>query len=197
MAMLTLLPSGKKIKLTSHQTIAAALRGAGFKFGEDCAHDAHCLACWIDIIDGQDQIDYGEFQSELAPLLAQEHKVLACLATIKGNVILEADLALQPRKTAVVRRSVTHDVAEQGLPNMEMADAASAPSGPRWYRFWEKESSGRRTRGGGRRARFFTFDPSAEGPKTSSKFKKGPSKNIAAPQRRIFKDKGRQNFPQA
>jgi ferredoxin len=104
MALITLLPAGKKIKIAPHQTIAAALRQAGYDFGSTCTHDAHCTSCRIALIDGQAQIDYGEFQQELQPLLQEENLVVACLATVKGNIILEAPLLLRPTKTAVRKR---------------------------------------------------------------------------------------------
>ena len=187
MALITLLPAGKKIKIAPHQTIAAALRQAGYDFGSTCTHDAHCTSCRIALIDGQAQIDYGEFQQELQPLLQVENLVVACLATVKGNIILEAPLLLRPTKTAVRKRVRTaeepsanprsnpcsiidasvssnlNDAAASSFPASSSFPSPPSPSSqPAWYRFWGKDAGIRRTRGGGRRARFFQYTPAPE-----------------------------------
>jgi ferredoxin len=159
MAILTLLPAGKKIVLPRQMTLAAALRRAGFSIGQHCSHDAHCTACRCLVIDGQANVDYGEFTGELQDLLATENVVLACLARARGDVIIEADLKPLPRPLQVIKRAATAPGP------MEVSPPATATA-PQWYRFWEKDSSTlapRQVRGGGRRARFFKYSPTSEG----------------------------------
>ena len=115
---LTIEPLGEEIEVADGQTILDACLRAGIYLPHACGHGL-CGTCKTQVLDGE--IDHGEASPfALMDFERDDGFVLACTATLKGDVAIEADVEEDPdaRKIpvrdfvgeVVVLDDLTHDV---------------------------------------------------------------------------------------
>ncbi|MCL2717011.1 MAG: 2Fe-2S iron-sulfur cluster binding domain-containing protein [Alphaproteobacteria bacterium] len=115
---LTIEPIGEEIEVAEGQTILDAALRAGIYLPHACGHGL-CGTCKTKVLDGE--IDHGAASSfALMDFERDEGFVLACTATLKGDVTIEADIEedVDARKIAVRNfvgevtglEDLTHDV---------------------------------------------------------------------------------------
>lgn len=91
---LTINPLGQTIQVEEDQTILDAALRAGIWLPHACCHGL-CATCKIQITDGE--VDHGESTSfALMDFERDEGKALACCATLQTDLVIEADIDLDP-----------------------------------------------------------------------------------------------------
>ncbi|WP_298423026.1 2Fe-2S iron-sulfur cluster binding domain-containing protein [Rhodoblastus sp.] len=111
---LTIEPLGEEIEVAEGQTILDACLRAGVYLPHACGHGL-CGTCKTQVLDGE--IDHGEASSfALMDFERDEGFVLACTATIKSDVTIEADVEEDPDARKIsVRDFVGEVVALENL----------------------------------------------------------------------------------
>ncbi|MFG1394267.1 NADH:ubiquinone reductase (Na(+)-transporting) subunit F [Xanthobacter agilis] len=115
---LTIEPSDDAIEVAEGQTILDACLRAGIYLPHACGHGL-CGTCKTQVLDGE--IEHGEASSfALMDFEREEGMVLACTATLKGDVTIEADVEEDPDARKIPVRDfkgevialddLTHDV---------------------------------------------------------------------------------------
>lgn len=115
---LTVEPIGEEIEVAEGQTILDACLRAGVHLPHACGHGL-CGTCKTQVLDGE--IDHGEASPfALMDFERDEGFVLACTATLKGDVTIEADVEEDPDARKIPVRDfigevvalddLTHDV---------------------------------------------------------------------------------------
>ncbi|HCY62652.1 MAG TPA: phenol hydroxylase [Oxalobacteraceae bacterium] len=91
---LTIEPLGQTIEVEEGQTILDASLRAGIYLPHACCHGL-CATCKIEVVDGE--IDHGEASNfALMDYEREEGKALACCATLQSDVVLEAEIEVDP-----------------------------------------------------------------------------------------------------
>ncbi|HJV51339.1 MAG TPA: phenol 2-monooxygenase domain-containing protein [Noviherbaspirillum sp.] len=91
---LTIEPLGQTIDVEDGQTILDASLRAGIYLPHACCHGL-CATCKIEVVDGE--IDHGEASNfALMDYEREEGKTLACCATLQSDVVIEAEIEVDP-----------------------------------------------------------------------------------------------------
>ncbi len=91
---LTIEPLGQSIEVDEGQTILDASLRAGIYLPHACCHGL-CATCKIEVLEGE--VDHGEASSfALMDYEREEGRALACCATLQSDVVIEADIEVDP-----------------------------------------------------------------------------------------------------
>ena len=91
---LTIEPLGQTIEVEEGQTILDASLRAGIYLPHACCHGL-CATCKVEVVDGE--VDHGEASNfALMDYEREEGKTLACCATLQSDVVLEAEIDVDP-----------------------------------------------------------------------------------------------------
>lgn len=91
---LTIEPLGQTIEVEEGQNILDASLRAGIYIPHACCHGL-CATCKIQVVDGE--IDHGEASTfALMDFEREENKCLACCATLQSDVVIEAEIDVEP-----------------------------------------------------------------------------------------------------
>lgn len=91
---LTIEPLGQTIEVEDGQTILDASLRAGIYLPHACCHGL-CATCKVEVVDGE--VDHGEASNfALMDYEREEGKTLACCATLQSDVVLEAEIEVDP-----------------------------------------------------------------------------------------------------
>jgi phenol/toluene 2-monooxygenase (NADH) P5/A5 len=91
---MTIEPLGQTIDVEEGQTILDASLRAGIYLPHACCHGL-CATCKIEVVDGE--IDHGEASNfALMDYEREEGKTLACCATLQSDVVIEAEIEVDP-----------------------------------------------------------------------------------------------------
>ncbi|GAB2182453.1 phenol 2-monooxygenase domain-containing protein [Denitratisoma sp. agr-D3] len=91
---LTIEPLGQTIEVEEGQNILDASLRAGIYLPHACCHGL-CATCKVQVLDGE--IDHGEASNfALMDYEREEHKCLACCATLMSDTVIEAEIDEEP-----------------------------------------------------------------------------------------------------
>jgi phenol hydroxylase P5 protein len=116
---LTIEPLGQTIEVEEGQNILDASLRAGIYIPHACCHGL-CATCKIQVVDGE--IDHGEASTfALMDFEREENKCLACCATLQSDVVIEAEIDVEPDARVIPVRDFEGSVSriEQLTPTIK------------------------------------------------------------------------------
>lgn len=106
---LTIEPLGQTVEVEEGQTLLDASLRAGIYLPHACCHGL-CATCKVQVVDGE--VDQGEASSfALMDFEREEGKCLACCATPQSDVVIEADVEVDPDAANLPVRDFTGTVS--------------------------------------------------------------------------------------
>jgi len=106
---LTVEPLGRSIEVEDGQTMLDACLRAGIWLPHACCHGL-CATCKVDVKEGD--VDHGESSPfALMDFERDEGKTLACCARLESDVVIEADIDIDPDAKSIPLRNFSGEVS--------------------------------------------------------------------------------------